>query len=70
MGETVSFKPLHAPAFMVDANQQVFANAFDRSAKSGELGAATTVTLPIAGKQNDATCKWVFQAAAVFFGQG
>ena len=65
MGKAIGFKALHAAAFVIHANQQVFANAFDRRAQAGELG----TVLPIAGKQNDAACVWVFQAAAIVFGQ-
>ena len=61
MGETVGFKALHAPAFVVDTNEQVGAQFFDVSAKLGELCAA----LPIAGKQNEAADQRVFEAAAV-----
>jgi hypothetical protein len=65
VGKTIGFKALHAPAFVVHANQQIFANAFDRRAQADELRPA----LPIAGKQNDAACEWAFQATAVVFGQ-
>ena len=65
VGKAIGFKALHAPTFMVNANQQVFANGFDRSAQGCELRAV----FPVTGKQNDAAREWVFQAAAVVLGQ-
>ena len=66
VGEAIGFKALHTPAFVVHANQQVRAHAFDGRAQAGQLLAA----LPITAKQNNAACQRVFQAAAVVLGQG
>ena len=63
--ETVGFAALHAPAFMVNADQQVAAQAFDGRAQRAELGPV----LPVAGKQNNAADQRIFQALAVGFGQ-
>ncbi len=61
VGEAVRFEALHAAAFMVDANQQVIAHAFDVGAQAAQLLAV----LPVAAKQNDAAGQRVLEAAAV-----
>jgi hypothetical protein len=59
--ETVLAKTLHAPAFVVYANEQVFAHSLDVGAQLGELLAAG----PVAAKQNDAASERVLQTLAI-----
>ena len=56
MRETVRFETLNAPAFMVHANQQIFANGFDAFAQAQQLLAV----LPVAREQDQATNQRIF----------
>jgi hypothetical protein len=59
--ETVLAKALHAPAFVVDTNEQVVAHGLDVGAQLRQLLA----TGPVATKQNDAACERVLQSRAI-----
>ena len=61
VGETVGAKALHAPAFVVHADQQVAPHAFDLGAQGTELRAA----FPVASKQDDPAGERVPEALAV-----
>ena len=65
VGETIGFEPLHAPAFVVHANQQVFLDRLDVRAQLHQLRAV----FPVAGEQNNAAHQRVGQARAVGIGQ-
>ena len=62
VGKTIGFEALHAPAFVVHTNQQIWAQAFDAFAQGAELRAA----FPVAAKQNQAAHQRVAQAFAVY----
>ena len=66
MCEAIGFEALHAAAFMVNADQQIRAHAFDLAAQCSKLLAV----LPVACKQNHATHQRVFEALAVCLGKG
>ena len=66
MREAVTLETLHATAFMVDANEQIRAQFFDRMAQARQLFAV----LPVARKQNNATHQRVLEALAIGGGQG
>jgi hypothetical protein len=61
MGEAVGAKTLHPTAFVVYANQRIWAHRLDVGTQGAELMAA----FPIATKQNQASREGVCQAAAV-----
>jgi len=61
LGKAIAAKALHAPAFMVHADQEVFAHAFNLGAEVAELLAV----FPVAGKQDDAASQRMPEAAAV-----
>jgi hypothetical protein len=65
MGEAIGFKALHTAAFVVNADEQIFAHLLDVSAKTAQL----RTVLPIACKQNDAANQRMFEALAVLLGQ-
>jgi hypothetical protein len=65
VGEAVGAKALHAPAFVVDADQQVGAQVLDLGAQGTELRAA----FPVASKQDDPAGERVPEALAVRSGQ-
>jgi hypothetical protein len=65
MGETIGFEALHAAAFVVNADEQVFAHLFDINTQTAEL----RTVLPIARKQNDAANQRMLEALAVLLGQ-
>ena len=65
MGEAVALKALHAPAFVVNADQHVRAQAFDLAAQVGELPAV----FPVAAKQHNAAGERVLEPFAVGFGK-
>ncbi len=65
MRKAVGAKALHAPAFVIDADQQVGAHFFDLPAQLGELGAV----LPVAAKQNHAAHQRMREALALGFVQ-
>jgi hypothetical protein len=56
VGETIGLETLHAPAFVVDTNEQVGAHFFDLAAQRRQLGAV----VPVAGKQDEAANQRVF----------
>ena len=65
VGEAVGGTALHTAAFMVNADQQITAQAFDRGAQGTQLGPV----LPIAAKQDQAAHQRIFQALTVSLGQ-
>ena len=66
LGEAVAAKALHAPAFVVHADQQVVTHRLDGTGQCQQLGAV----LPVAGKQDHAAGQGVGQTAAVHGRQG
>jgi len=65
LGEAVAAKALHAPAFVVHADQQVAAHRLDGGGEVEQLGTA----FPVAGEQDDPADQRVRQAAAVAGGE-
>jgi len=65
VGKAIGLESLHAPAFVVDTNQQIGAHFLDVPAQGRELRAV----LPIARKQNQAADQRVLEALAVNLGQ-
>ena len=61
MRKAVGAKALHAPAFVVHANEQVVTHSFDGAGQFQQLGAV----VPVARKQDHAAGQRVRQAAAV-----
>ena len=61
VGEPIGAKALHAPAFVIDANEQVGPQRLDLGAQGRELG----TVVPVAAKQNHAANQRMGQALAV-----
>ena len=61
MGEAAGAKTLHAPSFVIDADQEVAAHRLDLGAKRRKLSAI----FPVAREQDHAAAQRVAEAAAV-----
>jgi hypothetical protein len=62
MREAIGFEALHTAAFVVNADEQIFAHALNLSTQSRQLRAI----FPITRKQNNAANQRMLQAALVF----
>jgi hypothetical protein len=65
VGKAVGPETLDAAAFMVDTDQQVFADVLDFQAQLAEFAPV----FPVAAEQNDAAGERMFEAPAVGLGE-